>query len=974
MSYFIQNHDDIRYAIAVDGRDGLRKSQIGALHAISAHFSLHEQPAVVVLPTGAGKTAVLMLTPFILRAQRVLVLTQSRFVRDQITQDYQALRTLKTVRALPQDLPPPTLYENKHLVGTGEAWEAFRQYDGVISTPSSASPAKNHVATPPEDLFDLVLVDEAHHSPAPTWNALIEAFPRARCVLFTATPFRRDGKEIKGKYIYTYPIQRAYDDGIYGDMIYIPVEPTLGTSADMALAREAERVFRQDAANGFAHILMVRADSLRRATQLEAVYTTHTGLSLGVVDSGKSQRKTEAVVQQLRHGELDGVICVNMLGEGFDLPNLKIAALHAPHRSLAVTLQFFGRFARVNGDCLGEAKFLAVQSEIGGPLEDLFQESEAWGKRIQTIGQARIGEEESTREFLADFRDRKISDHEADLSDLSLYGFHLFNHVKVYQVVGDVRLDAFPELLGFVTEKVWGSELRSTVAFLLREEIRPKWVSTDGLNQVEHHMFVVYHDKPTGLLFICATYREEWAYKEIASLFTEGFRPISLGKTSRALRSFSDLELFNVGMRNRKTGVVAESYRQIAGSAVHDAIDKGDGLLYHRGHVFGRGRTPKGISTIGLSSLSKIWRLNYTKIPVLVEWCQSLANDIQDPAPFTTGIALDHLDAGCDATAIPDQVVLGVDWQEDVYQNPPFVRFRGAEGVEKSVPLLEFDLRVDLKASGTEVILVEVQAEVSTRLKFSFSPLPTIEYENDAQPRWQIEKGPRILDFADYLTDNPLRFHLADGSLLEGGELFESQDEDEPYDAASLMEVADWSSAGVNIEKEYDDPKSPKPGKSIQDWLGNKLIAGDAPVVFFDHRSGECADYLTVSVDGDGKPAIRLYHCKASGGVAPGDRVDDLYEVCGQATKSSQWRAKKVLLRQVKSRFRSGSSFSKGDLDTFSKMIGSHARYEFPLEIFIVQPGVSKSALSIKMSTLLSVTSRGLVASGCQRLRVICSP
>src|SRR5262249_33322989 len=270
------------------------------------------------------------------------------------------------------------------------------------ATPRSISPAQQPVPPPPANLFDLVLIDEAHHSPAPTWNALIEAFPQARCVLFTATPFRRDGKEIKGKYIYTYPIQRAFEDSIYGEMYYVPVEAAPGMSADVALARETERLFREDIATGFSHAIMVRADSLRRADALAAIYRQYTTLQLEVVHSGKSQHTTEKVIERLRQGELNGVICVNMLGEGFDLPNLKIAALHAPHRSLAVTLQFFGRFARVNGERLGDAKFLAVQSEIGEDLTELFQESEAWGKKIRTLGQAKIGEELFTREFLED--------------------------------------------------------------------------------------------------------------------------------------------------------------------------------------------------------------------------------------------------------------------------------------------------------------------------------------------------------------------------------------------------------------------------------------------------------------------------------------------------------------------------------------------------------------------------------------------
>ena len=129
-------------------------------------------------------------------------------------------------------------------------------------------------------------------------------------MLFTATPFRRDGKEIKGKYIYTYPIQRAFEDSIYGEMFYVPVEAAPGISADIALARETERMFRDDVAAGFAHAIMVRADSLRRADDLADIDRQHTALQLEVVHSGKSQHTTEKVVERLQQGDLNGVICV----------------------------------------------------------------------------------------------------------------------------------------------------------------------------------------------------------------------------------------------------------------------------------------------------------------------------------------------------------------------------------------------------------------------------------------------------------------------------------------------------------------------------------------------------------------------------------------------------------------------------------------------------------------------------------------
>lgn len=80
----------------------------------------------------------------------------------------------------------------------------------------------------------------------------------------------------------------------------------------------------------------------------------------------------------MRWGDLDGVVCVNMLGEGFDFPNLKIAALHSPHRSLSATLQFIGRFARVAGVNIGGARFFAVPDEIEGDVKELLREDASW--------------------------------------------------------------------------------------------------------------------------------------------------------------------------------------------------------------------------------------------------------------------------------------------------------------------------------------------------------------------------------------------------------------------------------------------------------------------------------------------------------------------------------------------------------------------------------------------------------------------
>jgi hypothetical protein len=55
----------------------------------------------------------------------------------------------------------------------------------------------------------------------------------------------------------------------------------------------------------------------------------------------------EAVIRDLKSGILDCIVQVQMLGEGFDHPQLSVAAIFRPFRSLAPYIQFIGRILRV---------------------------------------------------------------------------------------------------------------------------------------------------------------------------------------------------------------------------------------------------------------------------------------------------------------------------------------------------------------------------------------------------------------------------------------------------------------------------------------------------------------------------------------------------------------------------------------------------------------------------------------------------
>jgi len=204
MAYFADQYNSFRYPLKEGDGDGFHLAQLGAIHAAAAHFATRRDPAVVTMPTGSGKTAVLIAAAFVLRATRVLIIAPGRLVREQIADEVEKLTTLRAAGAIAADVPAPRVLAVKKRIKTPEGWERMRAYDVVVGTVQSISPEYADVPEPPADLFDLVLVDEAHHSPARTWKALLDHFEEAKRILFTATPFRQDQREIQGRFIFTY--------------------------------------------------------------------------------------------------------------------------------------------------------------------------------------------------------------------------------------------------------------------------------------------------------------------------------------------------------------------------------------------------------------------------------------------------------------------------------------------------------------------------------------------------------------------------------------------------------------------------------------------------------------------------------------------------------------------------------------------------------------------------------------------------
>jgi superfamily II DNA or RNA helicase len=936
--YFSQNYSRIQYPIDCEEKAGLRRAQLGAIHSIAGYLTLHKDSVIVVMPTGSGKTAVLEMTAFVERAQRVLIITPSMLVRNQIVEDIRSLKTLKAINVLDEQCPKPNVKEITSKLKTTDAWEALRTFDVVVGTPNSVSPGVKNVAIPPVDLFDLVLVDEAHHSPARIWNDLLSAFPNAKRVLFTATPFRRDKKGLEGHLLYVYPLSKAFDDGIFGQIEYRPVELN-GERSDVAIAKAAEQVVRDDQSQGFIHYLMVRTDSRKKADELKEVYSEHTNLNLRVIHSAYSLKNIKELIYKLRNNELDGIICVDMFGEGFDLPNLKIAAIHAPHKSLEITLQFIGRFARTNANNVDVAKFLAVPSEIEVEGAKLFDEEAVWQQIITNLSEVRINEEVEVSEAIKTFR--PVIETNYDYQDISLHSLRPYFHVKIYKIDPQVTIDisssiSLPNQFEIVRHEV--SQDLNTTAFLTREVQKQRWTHQKELARIEHDLFVVYYEVKANLLFINASRKSNNLYEYIAGLFTSGKHSLLPQKdTNSVLATLTDYDFFNIGMRRRHVSPHQETYRISADPSTQNSVSPTDGRMYSRGHVQGTATDANGKKiNIGYSSAAKVWSNASDRIPVFVAWAEILADRIHNNKNFLTGSSLDFLSVGEEVESIPDGAIAAC-WNLDVYMHS-----RELLGIKDSDPyghLSDFDIDVDRISSKNGIVRLKIlNKDHAIELDYSlFNGVPEIQDINGTLSTLSVIIGRNYCNFIDYLKDKPILLFLNDFSAISGNQISRSEKNLDSF-VRNQINVFDWVNLGVDIQREFT-----LPGKtivsnnlSIHEFLIQHLPTLQNQIVFYDHGSGEMADFVTFDLTDDSL-YIQFFHCKGANGNAPGSRIDDVYEVAGQAVKSLIWLEPTKLRDRVRSREKGrGSVYFKGDYSELNQIMTNASNRQIQFKIVLV--------------------------------------
>lgn len=364
----------------VAGNAQLREPQKEAYDAAVEHFTHHQTPAIIQLPVGCGKTGVAAILPFALSHKRTLVIAPNTIIREGLYADLNISNAScfwKKTGVLESFTSGPFTALVDGLKANIE--DCVNSHLVVANIQQLASSTDRWLSQFPSDFFDLVIVDEGHHIAAESWQKVVRAFPQARFVSLTATPFRSDNKDLLGELIYRYPFTRAMLNGYIKHIVSASAHPaaitftadhdeTITYTLEQILELNQEAWFRRGvalsdecnrhiaekavekyralrAATGFPHQIAAAAMSIDHADQVRAIFQ-EMGLQADTIHSRLTPERQAAVLAKLRNNQIDVIVQVNKLGEGFDHPPLSVAAIFRPYRSLSPYIQFVGRVMR----------------------------------------------------------------------------------------------------------------------------------------------------------------------------------------------------------------------------------------------------------------------------------------------------------------------------------------------------------------------------------------------------------------------------------------------------------------------------------------------------------------------------------------------------------------------------------------------------------------------------------------------------
>jgi len=340
------------------GAEPLRPYQVSAFDGIKRELKTNRS-TLLVMPTGCGKTRVFVQAaiewPFVESAvsKRVLVLAH----RDELLQ--QARTKLGDATGELIGLEQSDYYAGSERI--------------VVSSIQTLSRENRLTRWRPND-FGLIIFDEAHHCPSPTWQRVYKYFSEAKSIGVTATPDRADETAMGTVFesvAYVYEIADAMKDGwlcpivvrqvhvneidlshckeVAGDLS--PAE----LDAIMAVEKVLHAVVRATIAEAGDRRTIVYTTSVDNTKRLAEMFNRVQPGSTFSVDGGTPIDLRRSLLDRFSKGGFQRLVNCGIATEGYNNPEVSCIAQARPTKSRGLHAQIIGRGLRIcegKKDCL----------------------------------------------------------------------------------------------------------------------------------------------------------------------------------------------------------------------------------------------------------------------------------------------------------------------------------------------------------------------------------------------------------------------------------------------------------------------------------------------------------------------------------------------------------------------------------------------------------------------------------------------
>lgn len=218
---------------------------------------------------------------------------------------------------------------------------------------------------------DLIIVDEAHHARAKSWETVLQRWPNAKVIGLTATPERTDGKGLGEhfevmhsglsvrKLIETRRLSPYRMHRVPAGFHMKGVRTLAGEFNKKDLAERATPSVVANVVNAYRKYTPGRRAIMFGATKAfckrTAARFNELGIPAGYVGDDVSDGERDDTMEDFHTGRILALCNVSIVDEGFDCPACEVILDAAPTKSVTRYLQRHGRMLRYEEDKIATA-------------------------------------------------------------------------------------------------------------------------------------------------------------------------------------------------------------------------------------------------------------------------------------------------------------------------------------------------------------------------------------------------------------------------------------------------------------------------------------------------------------------------------------------------------------------------------------------------------------------------------------------